>query len=103
MVTRGLLCAAALSLTALAAAAQTASTSSRQGYPDRTVRMVTAEAGGSQDVAARILAVGFTRALGQQVVIDNRAIGVIPGGVIVKFTGCNKKAWTFSRPFLFSL
>ncbi len=55
---------------------------SAQGYPERPVRIVTAEAGGSQDVAARILAVGLTPLLGQQVIIDNRASGVIPGEVV---------------------
>ncbi len=55
---------------------------SAQPYPDRPVRIVTAEAGGSQDVAARILAVGLTAALGQQFIIDNRSSGVIPGEIV---------------------
>ncbi|MEQ1776037.1 MAG: tripartite tricarboxylate transporter substrate binding protein [Burkholderiales bacterium] len=74
--TRALVCAASLLLTAATAVAQR--------YPDRPVRIVTAEAGGSQDVAARILAVGLTPALGQQVIIDNRASGVIPGEVVAR-------------------
>jgi tripartite-type tricarboxylate transporter receptor subunit TctC len=67
-------CAAILLLTASAAAAQ--------NFPERPLRIVTAEAGGSQDVAARILAAGLTPALGQQVIIDNRVSGVIPGDVV---------------------
>lgn len=61
-----------------------AATVAAQPYPERPVRIVTAEAGGSQDVAARILAVGLTHALGQQVVIDNRSSGVIPGEVVAR-------------------
>ena len=73
-----------LLLAAVTAAAQTASTGSGQVYPDRPVRIVTPEAGGSQDVVARILAVGLTASLGQQVIIDNRASGVIPGEVVAR-------------------
>ena len=76
MVRRAFTCAASLLFMAAAAVAQ--------NYPDRPVRIVTAEAGGSQDVAARILAVGLTSALGQQVIIDNRASGVIPGEVVAR-------------------
>ena len=61
-----------------------AATATAQNFPDRPIRIVTAEAGGSQDVAARILAVGLTAALGQQVIIDNRASGVIPGEVVMR-------------------
>ena len=59
-------------------------TATAQNFPDRPVRIVTAEAGGSQDVAARILAVGLTASLGQQVIIDNRTSGVIPGEVVAR-------------------
>ena len=76
MVRRAFTCAASLLFMAATAVAQ--------NYPDRPVRIVTAEAGGSQDVAARILAVGLTPALGQQVIIDNRASGVIPGEVVAR-------------------
>lgn len=73
---RKLMHAAALALAAAVAHAQ--------NYPDRPVRVVTAEAGGSVDVGARILAVGLTAALGQQVIIDNRASGVIPGEIVAR-------------------
>ncbi len=59
-----------------------ATTVAAQNFPERPLRIVTAEAGGSQDVAARILAAGLTPALGQQVIIDNRVSGVIPGDVV---------------------
>ena len=61
-----------------------AATAAAQTYPERPVRIVTAEAGGSQDVAARIMAVGLTAALGQQVIVDNRASGVIPGETVAR-------------------
>lgn len=55
-----------------------------QNYPTKPIRIVTAEVGGSQDVAARILAQGLTGPLGQQVIVDNRASGVIPGEIVAK-------------------
>ena len=45
-------------------------------YPVKPVRMVTGEAGGGTDLVARLLAQGLTNALGQQVVVDNRASSI---------------------------
>ena len=65
-----------LSLLAAGAAAQPASTSSGQAYPQRPVRMVVAVvAGGSTDIMARLVGAKLGERIGQQVVIDNR-----PGG-----------------------
>jgi tripartite-type tricarboxylate transporter receptor subunit TctC len=51
-----------------------------QGWPAKTVRFIVPfPPGGSTDVAARTLADKLTRALGQQVVVDNRGGG---GGAI---------------------
>jgi tripartite-type tricarboxylate transporter receptor subunit TctC len=48
-----------------------------QDYPTKSVRIVTGEAGGSNDFAARIIATGITGPLGQTVIVDNRTGGVV--------------------------
>lgn len=57
-----------------------------QNYPVKPVRIVTAEPGGGNDFAARVLAQGLTRSLGQQVIVDNRggAGGAIAAEVAAK-------------------
>lgn len=51
-----------------------------QTYPSRPVRLVVSfAAGGPTDAIARIVAMGMTKALGQQVIVDNRAGG---GGML---------------------
>ena len=77
------------------AAAQDPSTSPRpeagrtlegsgQGFPTRPVRVVTAAVGGTTDLVARVIAQGLTASLGQQVIVDNRPTGIIPGETVVK-------------------
>jgi tripartite-type tricarboxylate transporter receptor subunit TctC len=43
-----------------------------QQYPSRLVRIVTAEAGGGNDVVSRLIGQGLTANLHQQVIVDNR-------------------------------
>jgi len=43
-----------------------------QPYPAKVVRIVTAEVGGGGDFIARVVAGGFTNAVGQQFVVENR-------------------------------
>ena len=43
-----------------------------QDYPQRPLRIITTNPGGSSDIVARLVAAGLTRQLGQQVVVDNR-------------------------------
>ena len=62
-----LLAATASVLAALTCAAQA------QNYPTKTVRMIVPFApGGNTDIIARIVAPGMSKALGQQIIIDNR-------------------------------
>ena len=53
-----------------------------QDFPNRPVRIVTSEAGGGNDIQARMIARGLTGALGQQVIVENRPSGVIPGEIV---------------------
>ena len=50
-----------------------------QDYPTRPVRIVTAAPGGGNDYLARIVAPGLGSALGQQVIVDNRASRFVAG------------------------
>ena len=57
-----------------------------QNYPNKPVRLVTAEAGGGADLVARLIAQGLSGPLGQQVVVDNRgaAGGAIAAEIVAK-------------------
>jgi len=57
-----------------------------QEFPTRPVRIVTSEAGGGNDVQARVIARGLTGVLGQQVIVENRPSGVIPGEIVARAT-----------------
>mgnify|MGYP003340212937 CR=1 FL=1 len=66
------------SIAAFACATGIAATSGNlpaQGYPVKTVRIVTAEPGGGNEFAARLIAQGLTTALGQQVIVESRGGG----------------------------
>lgn len=54
--------------------------------PSRTVRIVTAEAGGSNDIAARIIAQPLAAAFGQQIIVENMgaASGVIAAQTVAR-------------------
>ena len=57
-----------------------------QEFPTRPIRIVTSEAGGGNDLQARLVAKGLSAALGQQVIVENRPSGVIPGDIVSKAT-----------------
>jgi tripartite-type tricarboxylate transporter receptor subunit TctC len=51
-----------------------------QNYPNKPVRIVTAEVGGGSDMVARPIAQDLTELLGKQVIVDNRGILAIEVG-----------------------
>jgi tripartite-type tricarboxylate transporter receptor subunit TctC len=55
-----------------------------QEYPARPVRIITSETGGGADFQIRLIAQAITPALGQQVVVDNRGGGGIPGEAVAR-------------------
>ncbi len=60
-----------------------ASAASVQEFPSRPIRIVTAEIGGGNDFAARILAQGIMPALGKPVIVENRGGSVVVSAQIV--------------------
>jgi len=57
-----------------------------QEYPVKPVRIVTGEPGGGNDFAVRLIGQGFTKRLGQQIVVENRgaASGAIAADTVAK-------------------
>jgi tripartite-type tricarboxylate transporter receptor subunit TctC len=55
-----------------------------QTYPSKPIRIITSGVGGAGDIASRLVAQGISPALGQQVIVDNRASGAIPVEVTLK-------------------
>lgn len=48
-----------------------------QNYPSKVIRIQTTEAGGFPDAVARVVAQGLSAGLGQQVIVENRAIAAV--------------------------
>src|SRR5687767_11900101 len=57
---------------------------SSQDYPTKPLRIVTGGTGGSNDLAARILAQGLVSGLGQAVIVENRSSNVVPEETVAK-------------------
>ena len=72
-----LLCNGLLIAVSVSAGAQSAAS-----YPNKPIRIVTSAPGGGNDLAGRILAEGLTQSMGQQVVLDGRSAGIIPGQIV---------------------
>src|SRR6476660_9113919 len=72
-----------IAMFALAGALVTGSAAA-QSFPTKPIRIVTSEPGGGNDFAARMIVPGLSGSLGQQVLVDNRPAGVIPGQIVAK-------------------
>lgn len=58
---------------------------SGQNYPNKPIRMVTSEVGGTADFTARAIAPELTNNLGQQVIVENRGgIASIRTMIVIK-------------------
>ena len=56
-----------------------------QSYPNKPIRIITAAAGGVNDVHARAIAPGLSEILGQPVIVENRGgSSLIPIGAVAK-------------------
>lgn len=57
-----------------------------QHYPTKPIRLVTAEAGGGNDLTARLIVQGLGGSLGQSMIVDNRggAGGIIAADIVAK-------------------
>ena len=55
-----------------------------QVYPNKPIRIITSEAGAGNDLRARLIAQAISGPLGQQVVVENRPSGMIPGEIVSK-------------------
>ena len=75
-----------VALGASTAQGQPTSTGSGQAYPIKPIRIVTAEAGGGNDFAARTIVRGIADSLGQQLIVDNRggAGGIIAAEIVAR-------------------
>jgi len=57
-----------------------------QDYPNKTIRIITAEPGSGVDLVTRLMVTGLTGGLGQQLIVDNRggASGITPIQAVAK-------------------
>ena len=57
---------------------------SAQRYPEKPVRLVTGAPAGGADLVARLVAAGLSENWAQQVIVDNRGNGAIPGQILAR-------------------
>ncbi len=55
-----------------------------QDYPTKPIRMISGSASGGTDFAARLIATGLSTSLGQPVVVENRASGIVVRDAVIK-------------------
>ena len=76
-----------------------------QPYPAKPIRMVVTGVGSGGDFAARLIALGVSPALGQQIIVDNRGSGNLPAEIVSKsppdgYTLCLSASPLWITPFL---
>jgi tripartite-type tricarboxylate transporter receptor subunit TctC len=68
------------------AAALCAAGANAQPFPSKPIRMLASGVGGAGDFTARLVANDLGPRLGQQVIVDNRPGGLVPGEIVAKAT-----------------
>ena len=81
---RKTLTATAVMLLIAAASSALCQTPPGTQYPVKPVRMIAVGPGGVVDFSARVLALALSNAFNQQVVVDNRPAGAIPGETVAR-------------------
>ena len=76
-----------------------------QAYPAKPIRMVVTGVGSGGDFAARLISLGVSSTLGQQIIVDNRGSGNMPAEIVAKsppdgYTLCLSAAPLWITPFL---
>lgn len=54
-----------------------------ESFPSKPIRIVTAQAGGGNDFAARLIAQGLTTSLGRPVIVENRGGSVVRAAELI--------------------
>ncbi len=62
----------------------TAELAQAQGFPDKTIRIVSTEPGSTSDFLARLLAQGISGGLGRQVIVENRGGGLLASDAVLR-------------------
>src|SRR5262245_37393348 len=88
--------------TCLALLAGSAASAWAADYPNKAIRLVTSSPGGGADAVARLMSQGLTGPLNQQVIVDNRGSGVIPGAIVAKATPDGYTLLVYGGTFLLS-
>ena len=68
------------------AATLSVSAANAQPFPSKPIRMIASGVGGAGDFTARLVANDLGPLLGQQVIVDNRPGGLVPGEIVAKAT-----------------
>ena len=88
-----------ISILPIAALLLNAGLATAQTYPSKPIRMITAQAGGGADLAARLIAQGLTERMGQQVIVDNRGVVAVVGELMSKRPPTGTRCCCTHRPY----